>query len=315
MQSGSLDETDKAVAIAANVRLEPGDDLEARPLKTVRLLPAHAVVIFVTFSPRGDPAKDSGHPVREPPLRLDDAEQLRAWYQVARYRLRAGIGGYNVDALVYFGENAPSTRAFAAAQSQLNRLVVGSERVTIAVRPATLRGRQVLNVFGSIDSDRAGEDVAIQAKDCGKDSFRVADGAITREGGAWSADFIPAITTTLRAVWNETVSAQITVRQRITVYLRRQVHGRGFVVGVDGKESFWRKRILIQRFDRRLGTWSTVKSVVLTETGFGDSRLGTHSTLAEFKARTPKGSLLRAVFPLSQARPCYLQGVSLTLRT
>ncbi len=130
----------------------------------------------------------------------------------------------------------------------------------------------MLNVFGSVEGAKAGEIVTVQAKDRGKDSFRVVDGAVTREGGGWSTDFIPAITTTVRAVWNETASAQITVRQRITVYLSPRVGGGGFWVAVNGKGSFWRKRVVIQRFDRRLGRWATIRSVVLTETGFHDSR-------------------------------------------
>lgn len=68
---------------------------------------------------------------------------------------------------------------------------------------------------------------------------------------------------------------------------------------------FWRKRVLFQRFDRRLGTWATVRRVVLTEyTGY-----------TAFTASVPKGCLVRVVLPLSQARPCYLAGYSPLLRT
>ena len=35
----------------------------------------------------------------------------------------------------------------------------------------------------------------------------------------------------------------------------------------------------------------------------------------EFRLAVPKGRLLRAVLPRAQARPCYLAGVSRTLRT
>jgi hypothetical protein len=70
----------------------------------------------------------------------------------------------------------------------------------------------------------------------------------------------------------------------------------------------WRKRVFIQSFDRRLGTWQAVKSVVLTESR---GRLA----LATFTVRLPKGTLVRAVFPRSQAGPCYLTGASNSLRT
>ena len=68
---------------------------------------------------------------------------------------------------------------------------------------------------------------------------------------------------------------------------------------------FWRKRVLFQRLDRRLGTWATVKKVVLTRSTGG----------VTFRAPVPKGSLVRAVLPLSEARPCYLAGYSPLLRT
>lgn len=309
MQAGTLDEAGKARAIAANVPLEPGDDLKGAPLATIRLLPANSVVIFVTFSPRGDPAKDGAHPVRQAPLRIVDAVELRPWYHVARYRLRAGIGGYNVDARLYFGENAPSTAALAAAQSQLNRLVVAADRVTIRVQPSivSVSGRKA-TVFGSVDSGRAGEDVKLQAKDCGRDFFRVVGGAVTREGGGWSTLYWQqTITTTLRAVWEDATSAEVLVQMRSFVGLYRRTAGR-FEVRVYGR-SVWRKRALIERFDRRLGTWRAVKSVLLAEEDVGQSARAT------FTVQLPKGTLVRAVFPRSQAGPCYLTGTSNTLTT
>jgi uncharacterized protein len=65
------------------------------------------------------------------------------------------------------------------------------------------------------------------------------------------------------------------------------------------------KAALFQRFDRRLGTWTTLRRVVLTE----------YNGYTEFRASVPRGALIRAVFPLSQARPCYLAGYSPLFRT
>ena len=57
---------------------------------------------------------------------------------------------------------------------------------------------------------------------------------------------------------------------------------------------------------RRTGSWKKVRTVVLS----GGSRFGT-----PFKLSVPKGSQLRAVLPKSQAKPCFLAGVSPTIRT
>ena len=62
---------------------------------------------------------------------------------------------------------------------------------------------------------------------------------------------------------------------------------------------------MIQRLDRRVGTWKNVKKV----------RLGAfNQELASFRARVPKGTMLRAFMPASQTRPCYVEGYSFPVR-
>jgi hypothetical protein len=83
-------------------------------------------------------------------------------------------------------------------------------------------------------------------------------------------------------------------------------------VSVVAKQQFWRKKVQIQRFDRRLGRWRAYKSVALTEQNAAGVFIWTSG---EFTARLPKGTMLRAVLPAAQARPCYLSGTSLVVRT
>jgi hypothetical protein len=188
------------------------------------------------------------------------------------------------------------------------------DQVTILVRPTVVGGDQLATVQGTVETRRADEIVTIQANDCGPvtQGFRDVAEVRTGEGGSWSTELRPRINTTLRAVWKGDTSAQVPVRQRAWVYLIPRSRASGKLhVGVSGKVSFWRKRVLVQRFDRRLGRWTTIRSVVLGESGFSNPQTGAVSAWADFKASTVrKGSLLRAVFPLSQARPCYLGGVS-----
>lgn len=183
------------------------------------------------------------------------------------------------------------------------------EQVTIEARPAVTRWLQPMTLFGSVDSRRAEEIITIQARPCGSpsQSFTNVDTARTGEGGSWSTEFRVLVNTTLRAVWNDRASPQITVRARPGVSLRRRA-ARRFEVWVQGQSGgamFWRKRVLFQRLDRRLGTWATVKQVVLTDS----------NGAATFRASVPRGSLVRAVLPVSQARPCYLAGYSSQVRT
>jgi hypothetical protein len=186
------------------------------------------------------------------------------------------------------------------------------ERVTIDARPTLLSARQgTTTLFGAVENRRAGEVVTIQVKDCGQRSFRGVASATTQAGGGWSTTYGPGINTTVRAMWNGAVSSQVTVRQRAAVVVD-QLSARRFEVGVGARAQFWRKRLLFQRFDRRLGTWTILKTVVLTETV--GSAGGIWSS-AKVTASLPKGTLVRAVLPLSQARPCYLAGYSNMLRT
>jgi hypothetical protein len=191
------------------------------------------------------------------------------------------------------------------------RTFAAPERVTISARPTVVPGFRAVELFGSVDSGKSGEAVTIQAKDCGKDSFRVVAGTTTREGGGWTTRYNPAITTSVRAIWNDVASRPVTLRQRAPIRLSKpQATGR-FLIEIVAKKTFWRKRASVQRFDRRLGTWSSFKSVVLTESGGS----GNYSyTTAEFTLQVPRGTLVRAAFSLSQARPCYLAGVSPAIR-
>lgn len=312
VQSGKGDARGATRAIAANVVLRPEDSARDIPSSTIASLPARGAVIVATFTTRGDSGADAAFPVRTLPLRIADAERVRP----DEYRIRAGIRGTNVDARVYFGATEPSADVFAGAEGQLGRLVVGAEQVTIFARPTIVEARDPwTTLFGTVDNAKADETVTIQAKDCRSEFFRVVDGATTKQGGGWSTRYSPGISTMLRAVWNERASNEVLVRQRAGVYLRRLGRTRFKVAASSNPRggmaggvvtTFWRKRVLFQRFDRRLGAWKTVKQVTLTQ----KSVSGT-----VFRVSLPKGTLVRAVLSLSQARPCYLGGTSLTLRT
>lgn len=305
-----------ARAIATNIRLDPSDRLAAVPRATLESLPAHGVLIVATFTPRGDPERDFRFATRELPLSISSAERVRVPQSLdaglAQYRIQAGIGGYNLHAEIYLG----TTQLLATAQAQLNRLVVASERVTIFARPNVVRDYGGTTLYGSVDNRRADEGVTIQAKECGQPSFRVAAGATTTEGGGWTTTFYPVSTTTVRAVWKDSTSTPIVIRRAAGVSLSKHPGGE-LRVFAGGRNNFWRKRVRLERFDTRLGSWRLVRTVVLTlsarAAGQGPA-VGTSYSWARIKPRLPKGTLVRAVLPLSEARPCYLAGTSRAVR-
>ena len=324
VQDGRLGEGGAPTAIAANVPLDPDDDLRDAPIATLESMPSRGVLISTSFTVRGDPASDGAFPVRSLPLRMSSAEHVPARLDplpltrdLARYRLRAAVGRYNVDARIYFGTAAPSQAQRSTAQAQLSRLVVGAEQVTLIARPTIHNRNQVISLFGSVESGRADEDVTIEGKECGQTAWTVVGGPHTHAGGGWTMQYAPTITTTLRAVWKGARSAPVTVQDRAWVQLStrpRTAKGYGFEVAVRSKLQFWRRHVFVQRYERRLGRWTNVKKVVLTETGAAPGSTFVWSS-AEFRVAVPKGTAIRAEFPLSQARPCYLAGYSNQLRT
>jgi hypothetical protein len=322
VQAGSL-EQGAATAFAANVPLDADDDLTGTPLATLRSLPPTGVLIATSFSVRGDPAADVAYPARELPLRIAAAERQAAGLDplplrrsLGAYRIRAGVGRYNVDARIYFGSTSPSPGHVAVAQGQLNRLVVASERITLLARPTIHNRNQPVTLLGSVDSDKANEEIVIEGKECSGREFHEVGGAHSIAGGGWSMPYEPTITTTLRAVWKGSRSATVTVRDRAWVQLlriQRPAKGFDFEVAVRGwRTQFWKRHAIMQRFDRRLGRWIDLKKAVLTDTGGSGDYV---SSYGEVSVVVPKGTRIRAVFPLSQARPCYLAGYSNQLET
>ena len=109
----------------------------------------------------------------------------------------------------------------------------------------------------------------------------------------------------------------MTVQDRAWVQLsgpQRTAKGVGFEVAVRSELQFWKRHVVIQRLDRSFGRWVDMKKVVLAKTGAAPGSPFVWSS-AEFSTVVPRGTLVRAVFRLSQARPCYLASFSNQLRT
>ncbi|HEX4931172.1 MAG TPA: hypothetical protein VFV62_10735 [Gaiellaceae bacterium] len=192
-----------------------------------------------------------------------------------------------------------------------------SEGVTLFAFP-TVHGRaQPVTLQGSAAGAKANEIVAIEVKKCGGTAFRKVFETHTDAGGGWTLQIAPTITTTLRAVWKDARSAPVTVQERAWVQLsilQRPAKGFSFEVAVRSEVQFWKRHVVIQRFNRSVGRWVEMRKVVLTETGAAPGSPFVWSS-GEFSTVVPRGTLVRAVFPLSQARPCYLAGTSNQLRT
>jgi hypothetical protein len=73
--------------------------------------------------------------------------------------------------------------------------------------------------------------------------------------------------------------------------------------------------VLIQRFDRKRGTWVLVKKLRLVNQENAGGGVFIWSSTDEFAMTVPKGTTIRAVLPLAQAKPCHIGGYSNLLVT
>ncbi len=200
-----------------------------------------------------------------------------------------------------------------------------SSLVTIGLRPSIVRFSEKPEIFGAVTSAKAGEVVTVEFKQCGlyPEQYRAFMTTETTEGGAWSLQellFVGTRTDTsgsFRARWGDEVSREVAFKVRAFVDLTRLPRGRGFYVRVYGNQSFWHRRVRVERFNRRLARWTLVRSMLLTKTEgsryYGGS--GLTASTESFHPDVPKGTTLRAVLPLAAAKPCYLGGYSKLIRT
>jgi hypothetical protein len=183
-------------------------------------------------------------------------------------------------------------------------------RVTIFARPAVVAWAQPATVFGAAAGAGLQDVVEVQVRECGSSVFRTYAEAHVNAGGGWSIPVGTSVTSTFRAVWRRNQSPPVTIRQGASISLARSRSGGPFVVGAISKRSLWRRQVEIQR--RSGSTWRTVRKVRLTDSVRSTGLVS--ASEARFRLAVPKRTLLRAVLPLAEARPCYVRSVSKVVR-
>ena len=150
---------------------------------------------------------------------------------------------------------------------------------------------------------------SIEVKDCGQPSFRQVAGTTTGQGGEWALEYRPGSRRRCAPRgWGRGARRSRSSKGR---RCHSQALRRTFRSAVWAKVPFWHKRVIVQR--RSGGAWKTLREVLLTDQQ-GTGADGGILSSATFHLRVPRGTLVRAVVPISQARPCYLAGVSVPQR-
>jgi hypothetical protein len=166
-----------------------------------------------------------------------------------------------------------------------------------------------------VSNGKKDEKVTVQFKQCGlypiqfRDEFEV----LTEEGGGWSAPTGIAANGTFRAIAGSDTSNEVQVQKRVDI--RLQPEPPRYVINVVERSQFWRKQVLVQRFDKRSRKWVLVKKLRLVKSGAAPGSAYVWSVTDEFAVEVPKGTTIRAVLPLAQAKPCHIGGYSNLLVT
>lgn len=202
--------------------------------------------------------------------------------------------------------------------------------IALAVRPSVTALHQPVTV--SVTDVQPGgwtsfEPVTVQFKECGRSPTRFRDAVEVPptliqtsplvSTGNWAAVITPLASGTVRASIGRSVkSNEVGVLTRAQVRLAPTKHGR-FRADVEARLSFRGKRVRIERYERQRSGWVPLRTAVLSRTNRVETAGVTYvwSRSVEFTPKVPSGTKLRAVFPLSQAKPCYAAGSSEVLQT
>jgi plastocyanin len=189
-------------------------------------------------------------------------------------------------------------------------------RGTVIVRPGVsmkASAAQVgyggtLTLTGTVSSAAAGENVNVDAMQCGATSFTRVASARSAAQGAWSSAVKPAMNTSYRASWKNATSVPLAAKVGPAVSLKRVRAGR-FTASVTAAQSFVGKYVVLQRYRR---AWKNVKRVTLRTVKAGTAP--TQISLAGFRARRTRGARLRLLLTQPQAGACYAASRSAAIR-
>jgi plastocyanin len=189
-------------------------------------------------------------------------------------------------------------------------------RGTVIVRPglsmkasaAQVGYGGTLTLSGTVSSGASGENVNVDAMQCGATSFTRVATARTAAQGAWSSGVKPAMNTSYRATWKNATSVPFAAKVGPVVSLKRVRAGR-FTASVTAAQSFVGKYVVLQRYRR---AWKNVKRVTLRTVKAGTAP--TQISSVGFRARGTRRARLRLLLTQPQAGACYAASRSAAIR-
>jgi hypothetical protein len=195
----------------------------------------------------------------------------------------------------------------AAAAAAFGVSAAAAPRVSFQIRPTAILYGQNILLKGKIPAGRAKENVVVKAQVCHFRGAVTVRTLVTRKGGAFSFRVGPTLRTAYSVSWGKAKSRAITVHVAPQVAVKK-IGRRAFSISVSagGGSTFKDKRAFLQRQQGR--RWRVIGSVKLKLVSPPDAMTAVSS--GTVRAKVKRGTQLRAVFPLAQAKPCYRAGAS-----
>lgn len=181
------------------------------------------------------------------------------------------------------------------------------ESVTLdASRDLVVYGGLVV-LSGSVANGKAGETVTIAEQAQGSSDLSKTITATTDASGSFSVAVEPRIHTAFVASAGTAKSAPVDVVVRPRLQLRHTGYHR-YGLRVSAARSLVHKVGLVQRWNRRLHVWVSIRRIQLTGFSFGLSPTVVSST--SFRLPRLGGVMIRVMMPLRQTVPGYISGSS-----
>jgi plastocyanin len=182
--------------------------------------------------------------------------------------------------------------------------------ISLAVNRTLVGYGGAVTLSGALSSQRANEQVTIEARACGATSFTRVTTVTTTAAGAYSFTVKPLKNTTYQVRNRAATSAQVSVRVRPAITLGK-VAPRRFTIRVRASDSFAGKAVAVQRFNAATRRWVLVRYVALraNSTGVAPTVISSVTFTQKLRARTR----VRVVMGTATAGSCYTPGISNTV--
>jgi plastocyanin len=184
------------------------------------------------------------------------------------------------------------------------------DTLTLFADPQEVAFSSQVHLTGELSSKKAGVDVAVMAKPCGKTTATRAASVQTTAGGEFSTDLRTARNTVYTVQVGNTASEEVSIKVEPRLRLGR-VAAHRYSLRVFAAQSFAGKFATFQRL--KGNRWISVKRVRLQKNS--TNILPTVISSVPFRWNSKSRPRVRAILTQTQAGACYLAGVSNDIRS